>query len=94
MAPLVTMVVAASSPDVSSNGQSRHLYTPVGEVQRRTRIIAPIEPGVGGWVDLTTGNLQACTSSTPARGCEVMDLLYGASTTATADTNGAFKRYA
>ncbi|MFJ2298196.1 RHS repeat-associated core domain-containing protein [Oerskovia paurometabola] len=81
--------VLTSAPPAAA-GQSRHVYTPVNGVQRLTRIIAPIEPGVDGWQNLTTGNLQACTSATPARGCEVMDLDYASSTTATASAPGNF----
>lgn len=81
--------VLTSAPPAAA-GQSRHVYTPVNGVQRLTRIIAPIEPGVDGWQNPTTGNLQACTSATPARGCEVMDLDYASSTTATANAPGDF----
>jgi YD repeat-containing protein len=81
--------VVSSAPPAAA-GQSRHIYTPVNGVQRLTRVIAPIEPGIDGWVNQTTGNLQACTSATPARGCEVMDLDYATTTTATKDAAGVF----
>lgn len=73
--------VLTSAPPAAA-GESRHVYAPVNGVQRLTRVIAPIEPGIDGWVDGTTGNLQACTTATPARGCEVMDLDYAQTTTA------------
>ncbi|OCI29632.1 tRNA nuclease WapA precursor [Oerskovia enterophila] len=81
--------VLTSAPPAAT-GQSRHVYKPTNGVERLTRIIAPIEPGVDGWVNLTSGNLEACTSTTPARGCEVMDLDYATSTTATAAVAGDF----
>lgn len=72
-------------------GQARYVYALVNGLQQLTRIIAPIEPGVDGWVDGQTGNLLACTGSTPARGCEVLDLDYATATTATGSTIGDVK---
>ncbi|MCF4123704.1 DNRLRE domain-containing protein [Antribacter sp. KLBMP9083] len=75
-------VVTTTAPPAAS-GKARHIYTPGADgVQRLTRIIAPIEPGV----DDTSG----CTTPTPARGCEVLELEYASSTTATSTTPGLF----
>lgn len=73
-------VVTTTAPPVAS-GQSRHVYAPAPDgVQRLARIIAPIEPGV----DDTNG----CTTAPPAKGCEVLELKYAPSTTATSSTPG------
>ena len=82
-------LVASSAPPAAP-GASRYVYAESGGVQRLTRIIAPIEPGVDGWVDGRTGNLSACTGATPAIGCEVLELVYAATTTATASVPGDF----
>jgi RHS repeat-associated protein len=81
--------VTVSSPPAAS-GAARHIYdTSVAGQSRLIRIIAPIEDGVDGW----PGNAQACNpsgSTAPARGCEVLDLKYASTTTASATANGSF----
>lgn len=77
--------VQTTAPPVAS-GQARHVYTTVNGAQRLYRVIAPIETGVDGW----PANTSACTTATPVRGCEVMELGYAGSTTATATAPGAF----
>jgi RHS repeat-associated protein len=76
-------LVSTSSPPVS-DGQSRYVYETAGSILRPSRIIAPIESGVDGWPT----NNQACTTATPARGCEVLQLVYASATTATASVPG------
>ncbi|MCF4123654.1 DNRLRE domain-containing protein [Antribacter sp. KLBMP9083] len=79
-------VVTTTAPPAAS-GQSRHVYAPGPDgVQRLARVIAPIETGVDGW----PGNTSACTTATPARGCEVLELKYAPSTTATGSAPGLF----
>ncbi|WP_144425428.1 polymorphic toxin-type HINT domain-containing protein [Cellulosimicrobium cellulans] len=77
--------VQTTAPPVAS-GQARHVYSEMNGAQRLYRVIAPIEDGVDSWPT----NTSACTTATPARGCEVMELGYAGSTTATATTPGAF----
>ncbi|OCI30270.1 tRNA(Glu)-specific nuclease WapA precursor [Oerskovia enterophila] len=77
--------VQITAPPVAT-GQARHIYTIVNGVQRLTRVIAPIETGVDDW----PANNAACTTATPARGCEVMELAYASSTTATVNAPGTF----
>ncbi|KQY20152.1 hypothetical protein ASD16_21290 [Cellulomonas sp. Root485] len=69
-----------SSMPPGASGAVRPVYdvATVPGVSRLSRLIAPIEPGVDGW----PGNTAACTTPTPAIGCEVMQLDY-ATTTAT-----------
>jgi RHS repeat-associated protein len=80
--------VTVSSPP-ASNGAARHVYsTAVSGQSRLVRIVAPLEDGVDSWPT----NAQACNPSgttVPARGCEVLDLNYATTTTATASTPGS-----
>jgi RHS repeat-associated protein len=80
-------LVTVTAPPAAA-GATRHVYdASVSGQARLTRIIAPIEDGVDGWPT----NTNACNPATgvaPARGCEVMDLVYATSTTATATTLG------
>src|SRR5206468_2694647 len=74
-----------TSPPVAA-GQTRLVYeaTPNG-LYRLRRMIAPLDPGVD------PGNPQApCTTATPAAGCEVLDLVYASSTTATSSGSGDY----
>lgn len=77
----VTTVPAAS-------GAARHIYdVSVPGQSRLSRLIAPIEDGVDGW----PANKNACNPApgvAPARGCEVMDISYSTTTTATATSPG------
>ncbi|WP_264031020.1 polymorphic toxin-type HINT domain-containing protein [Cellulosimicrobium sp. SH8] len=77
--------VQTTAPPVAS-GQARHVCSDMNGVQRLYRVIAPIEDGVDGWPT----NTSACTTTTPARGCEVMELGYAGSSTATSTTPGAY----
>ena len=79
--------VADTAPPAVS-GQVRYVYAQVNGLQRLSRIIAPIEAGVDGWINGTTGNLQACATDTPAKGCEVLALDYAPTTTATTSALG------
>lgn len=79
--------VASSSPP-GAPGEARYVYdtASVPGVSRLSRIIAPIEPGVDGW----PGNSNACTTATPARGCEALELTYATTTTAKSYAPGSF----
>lgn len=81
--------VTVTAPPAAT-GAARHVYdTSVAGQSRLVRIIAPIEDGVDGW----PGNANACNPATgvaPARGCEVMDLVYSLGTTATSVKLGKF----
>jgi RHS repeat-associated protein len=79
--------VTTTSPPGAA-GASRHVYDVSGVpgVSRLSRIIAPIEPGVDSWPT----NAQACTTTIPARGCEVVDLAYATTSTATASVFGSY----
>lgn len=84
-------VTATSPPGAAATttaSPTRYVYdvAAVPGVSRLARIIAPVEPGVDGW----PGNAQACTTATPARGCEVLDLTYATTTTATSSTFGSY----
>jgi RHS repeat-associated protein len=79
-----------TSPPAAA-GQTRLLYDSVGGRLRLSRLIAPVEPGVDGWPTNTT----ACTTGTPAVGCEVMQLVYAGDSgapggPATASTFGSY----
>lgn len=76
-----------TSPPAAS-GQTRLLYEKdaLGRL-RLTRMIAPIEDGVDNWPD----NAAACTTAPPAVGCEVLQLIYATSTTATSSAYGDIK---
>lgn len=76
----------------ASPSESRYVYdiTTIPGVSRPSRIIAPVEPGVDGWPD----NKAACTTTTPAPGCEVMDLTYAGPTTPATTTATVFGDYA
>jgi RHS repeat-associated protein len=80
--------VTVTAPPAAT-GAARHVYdTSVSGQSRLVRIIAPIEDGVDGW----PGNANACNPATgvaPARGCEVMDLVYATASTATGTTLGS-----
>lgn len=79
--------IAVTSPPAAT-GVARYVYdigTDPG-ISRLSRIIAPIEPGVDSWPT----NTQACTTATPARGCEVMDLEYASTTTAVGNAVGNY----
>jgi RHS repeat-associated protein len=80
--------VTVTAPPAAT-GAARHVYdTSVAGQSRLARIIAPIEDGVDGW----PGNANACNPATgiaPARGCEVMDLVYATSTSATGASLGS-----
>ncbi|MDK3257512.1 DNRLRE domain-containing protein [Blastococcus capsensis] len=75
-----------TSPPAAS-GKTRLVYAKdsLGRL-RLTRMIAPVEPGVDGWPT----NGAACTTATPAVGCEVLELVYSTSTTATANAFGSY----
>ena len=49
-------------------------------------MIAPIEPGVDNW----PSNQPACTAAVPAGGCEVVQLVYATTTTATGSNLGDY----
>jgi RHS repeat-associated protein len=80
--------VTVTAPPAAT-GAARHVYdTSVSGQSRLVRIIAPIEDGVDGW----PSNANACNPATgvaPARGCEVMDLVYATASTATGTTLGS-----
>lgn len=80
--------VTVTAPPAAT-GAARHVYdTSVSGQSRLTRIIAPIEDGVDGWPT----NTNACNPAVgvaPARGCEVMDLVYATATSATGGTLGS-----
>ncbi|QHT57591.1 DNRLRE domain-containing protein [Cellulomonas sp. H30R-01] len=84
-------LVQSSTPP-GAPGAARPVYDvgSVPGVSRLSRLIAPIEPGVDGWFDGKEGNLQACTSPTPVRGCEVMELDYATTTTAVGSAVGSY----
>lgn len=75
--------VITSSPGGATGTQVRHVYDVIEAtstspgISRLSRVIAPIEPGVDGWPT----NLEACNGTTPARGCEVLQLAYTPSAT-------------
>ncbi|GAA3800588.1 DNRLRE domain-containing protein [Cellulomonas soli] len=79
--------IRSTAPPAAA-GATRHIYdvATVPGVSRLSRIIAPIEPGVDGW----PSNAQACTTVVPARGCEVVELDYATTTSATATSPGSY----
>lgn len=78
--------LTSTSPPVAS-GQTRLQYENVNGRVRLARMIAAVEPGVDNW----PGNQQACTSAIPAVGCEVLELVYATTTTATANSFGSYQ---
>lgn len=79
--------VTTTSPP-GAVGVARHMYDTqtVAGVSRLSRIIAPIEPGVDGWPD----NSAACTTTPYKAGCEVLEINYATTTTATSTQPGSF----
>ncbi|MGW6130131.1 putative toxin [Cellulomonas sp. NPDC055163] len=77
--PAATTFPVRSTSPPGTTSATRHVYELVGGQVRLKRIIAPIEDGVDGWPTKT----DACTSATPVRGCEVLELVYAQTTTAT-----------
>jgi len=77
--------LVSTSPPVES-GKTRLVYRVVNGQSRLYRMIAPLEAGVDDW----PYNLQACTTDTPAAGCEVVELVYADTTTATSTAVGDF----
>ncbi|MGY1843129.1 polymorphic toxin-type HINT domain-containing protein [Modestobacter sp. SYSU DS0875] len=77
--------LTSTSPPAAS-GATRLVYETVNGRLRLTRLIAAVEPGVDNWPT----NQQACTGAVPAVGCEVMQLVYSTSTTATASRFGSY----
>ncbi|TQN42635.1 RHS repeat-associated protein [Blastococcus colisei] len=73
----------STSPPAAA-GQTRFMYQVANGQSRLHRMIAPVEPGVDNWPD----NPEACTTPTPAAGCEVVELVYAGTTTATASAAG------
>ena len=67
-------------------GATRMVYEVVDQLTRLKRIIGPAEPGV----DPTPGVEGTCGAATPARGCEVTELVYATATTAGANSLGDF----
>lgn len=73
-----------TSMPVGAAGATRHVYESAGGVVRLKRLIAPIETGID--------DVHRCDppSGAPARGCEVMDLEYATTTTATTTAVGSY----
>ncbi|MFP5372381.1 MAG: hypothetical protein ACLGI3_16760, partial [Actinomycetes bacterium] len=80
----VAQLVATSPP--AGAGQTRLQYKVENDQSRLSRMIAPVEPGVDDWPN----NSAACTTATPAAGCEVLELVYATTTTATDTGLGDF----
>lgn len=74
----VYVVDSVSGTDAAST--SRYVYDTADGRTLVKRVIADVEPGVDD-----TGQ---CTGAVPARGCEVLEYLYGTATTASATTPG------
>lgn len=71
-------LVASTTPPAQAS-TTRYAYESIEDQVRIKRAIAPLEPGVGD-----------CTTPTPARGCEVLEYDYAATTTATSTAVGDF----
>ncbi|UOY03791.1 DNRLRE domain-containing protein [Blastococcus sp. PRF04-17] len=78
--------VVSTSPPAATGG-TRLVYESDEGRLRVARVIAPVETGVDGWPT----NTAACTTAPYAAGCEVMQLKYAPSTTATTSSFGAVK---
>ncbi|TFV63134.1 DNRLRE domain-containing protein [Geodermatophilus sp. DF01-2] len=78
--------LATTAPPAAA-GATRLQYTNENGHVRLTRLIAPVEPGVDGGPT----NPAACTAPVPAAGCEVIELDYAKTTTATATSFGTVK---
>ncbi|WP_285751025.1 RICIN domain-containing protein [Lentzea sp. NBRC 105346] len=74
-----TYLVDTATPPEQA-GVNRFTYTNIDDQLRIHRVIAPQEPGIGD-----------CTTTTPARGCEVLEYAYADTTTATASAYGDVK---
>jgi RHS repeat-associated protein len=81
----VNSQLVTTSPPAAS-GKTRLVYENVNGRVRLQRMIAPVEAGVDNW----PSNAQACTGGIPAVGCEVVQLVYSSSTTATATSFGSY----
>lgn len=74
------LVSQVSPPDAAGSTQYVYLIDGTNKTAKISRVVNPIESGVSGCV--------VAVPTVPGRGCEVLEYVYAASTTATASTLG------